>query len=99
MFAEALIVTEEIYDVREYRNCALTFDTYFTMARAGMFPGACARGRIFTVQAEENRLENERNQLQGRRNDLNMLLLRSTNSMSVYEWGARERAAADWSRG
>ena len=31
MFAEALIVTEEIYDVREYRNCAFTFDTYFTI--------------------------------------------------------------------
>ena len=37
---------------------------------------------IFTVHADENWLENERNHIQGRKNDLNMLLLRSTNSMS-----------------
>ena len=37
---------------------------------------------IFTVHADENWLENERNHMQERRNDLNMLLLRSTNYMS-----------------
>ena len=37
---------------------------------------------IFTVHADENSLENERNHIQERRNDLNMLLLWSTNSMS-----------------
>ena len=30
LFAEALMVTEAIYDLRESRNCARTFDTYFT---------------------------------------------------------------------
>ena len=30
MFAEALIVTEEIYDVRESHNCPRTFAPYFT---------------------------------------------------------------------
>ena len=38
---------------------------------------------IFTVHADENWLENVRNHIQGRRNDLNMLLLRSTNYVSV----------------
>ena len=41
---------------------------------------------IFTVHADENWLENERNHIQGRKNDLNMLLLRSTNSMSCPIW-------------
>ena len=31
MFAEALIVTEAIYDVRESGNCAWTFETHFTL--------------------------------------------------------------------
>ena len=35
------------------------------------------------MHADENWLENERNHIQGRKNDLNMLLLRSTNSMSA----------------
>ena len=34
------------------------------------------------MQADENWLENERNHIQGSKNDLNMLLLRSTNSKS-----------------
>ena len=38
---------------------------------------------IFTVHADENWLENAWNHIQGRRNDLNMLLLRSTNYMSA----------------
>ena len=40
---------------------------------------------IFTVHTDENWLENERNHIQGIRKSLNMLLLRSTNSMSAWE--------------
>ena len=31
MFAEALIVTDEIYDVQESDNCPRTFETHFTI--------------------------------------------------------------------
>ena len=57
---------------------------------------------IFTVHADENWLENERNHIQGRRKSLNMLLLRSTNSMSDYSpekitkphWNPHEQPSA-----
>ena len=38
---------------------------------------------MHSENADENWLENARNHIQGRRNDLNMLLLRSTNYMSA----------------
>ena len=37
---------------------------------------------MHSENADKNWLQNARNHIQGRRNDLNMLLLRSTNSMS-----------------
>ena len=35
LFAEARIVTEAIYDVRESDNCAWTFETHFISSNLG----------------------------------------------------------------
>ena len=47
MFAEALIVTEAIYDVRESDNCPRTFETYFIYTvETGYKVAICPREKL-----------------------------------------------------